>query len=59
MKLHWIATENTPDRFTPAGTVAEVDDELGKRLIAEGIAEPVVVKAERAVKPKASTATKK
>ncbi len=60
MKLHWIKTEDTPFRHVDEGTVAEVDDdELAKRLIAEGIAEPVVEKAERAVKPKGRTATRK
>jgi len=60
MKLHWTKTEDTPWRHVDKGTVAEVDDdELAKRLIAEGIAEPVVEKAERAVKPKGRTATRK
>ena len=56
-KLHWIQTENTPYRYVEAGTIAEVDDDLAARLIAEGIAEPV--KVERAVKAKAETAVKK
>ena len=58
MKIRWILTEDTPLRFVEAGTVADTDDELAKQLIAEGIAEPVVEKAERAVKPKAKTAVK-
>lgn len=60
MKLQWLETEDTPWRHVDKGTVAEVDDEeLAKRLIAEGTAKPVVEKAERAVKPKGRTATRK
>lgn len=60
MKLHWIKTEDTPWRHVDAGTVADVDDaELAKQLVAEGTAEPVVEQAERAVKPKGRTATRK
>ena len=59
MKLHWTKTEDTPWRHVDAGTVADLEDEaLAARLIAEGIAELVVEKAERAVKPKGRTATK-
>lgn len=59
MKLRWIKTEDTPWRHVDAGTVAEVEEELGRRLIAEGIAEPVAERSETAVKPKGRTATRK
>lgn len=59
MKIRWIQTEDTPFRHVAEGTEADTDDELAKRLISEGIAVPVVVKAERAVKPKGKTATRK
>jgi hypothetical protein len=59
MRIRWTQTENTPLRYVEAGTIADTDDELAKQLIAAGIAEPVVEKAERAVRPKASTAVKK
>ena len=60
MKLRWIETEDTPWRHVDAGTVAEVDDAaFARRLIREGICEPVVEQAERAVKPKGRTATRK
>lgn len=50
MKIRWIKTEDTPLRHVDAGTVAETEDELAKQLVAEGIAEPVAARAERAVK---------
>ena len=59
MKIRWLQTEDTPWRHVDAGTVAETEEELAKKLIAAGIAEPVEAKAERAVKPKAQTATRK
>ena len=59
MKLRWIQTENTPYRYVAEGTEAEVTDERARELIDAGIAVPVPVKAERAVKPKAQTAVKK
>lgn len=55
MKIRWKQTEDTPLRHVDAGTVAETDDELAKRLISEGIAEPV----KEAPKPKAKAADSK
>lgn len=57
MRIHWLKTEDTSWRHVDAGTIADVDVETAKRLIAEGIAEPV--KAERSVKPAATKAVKK
>lgn|GEM_PF-6489135 len=59
MLIRWKLTEDTPLRHVDAGTVAETDDELAKRLIAEGFAEVVAVKTERTAGRKARTATKK
>lgn len=60
MKLHWLATEDTPWRHVDAGTVADLaDEELAKRLIADGIAELVIEQAERAVRPKGRRAVRK
>jgi len=59
MLIRWKQTEDTPYRHVDAGTVAETEDELAKRLVAEGIAEPVAAKAERTVKPKGETAVRK
>jgi hypothetical protein len=59
MLIRWKETEDTPYRHVDAGTVAETEDDLAKRLIRDGIAEPVAKQAERAVGPKGQTATRK
>jgi hypothetical protein len=59
MLIRWKVTEDTPYRHVDQGTVAETEDELAKQLVADGIAEPVAGKAERAVKPKGEAAVRK
>lgn len=59
MLIRWKQTEETPLRHVDKGTVAETEDELAKRLIADGIAEEVKVEPEPAARPKARTATRK
>jgi len=59
MLIRWLKTENTGLRYVEAGTVADTEDELARELISAGIAEPVEVKSERAVKAPARKAVKK
>lgn len=41
MKVEYIKALNTPHRYIPVGTVAEVDADEGKALIEGGIAKAV------------------
>lgn len=49
MLIRWTKTEDTPLRFVPEGTEADVDEATAKRLIEDGICVVVPKPAERAV----------